>query len=532
MTERASHDASVEDAESSDLPAEPTFGGRRIVTVALLLAMMVTAVEQLVVSPAMTTIIAKLNGLDIFPWVISAYLLATTVSTPIYGKLADLFGRKKVLLFGLILFTVGSVLSGTSQSMRQLIAMRTIQGLGAGAVGPIVLTMLGDLFTLRERAKIQGLFSAVWGSSSVAGPLMGGYLADHLGWRWVFLICVPFAIAAIAMLVYYVSEPPVPRNAAPIDWAGALLLTAALSSLLWTVLNGARQTVVASVILLVASGVLFVVFVIREHHATDPILPLDLMTRPVIAAALVGSLCFGGIFFGLDTYVPLFVQGVRGGAATQAGMALMPLFIAWAISVALAARLVVHHGFRRAGVIGSALAALGSLGLVIGACFPDWSRLCFIVGLVIVGTGMGPTSLSFILAVQHSVSWGQRGVATGAATFLRTVGGAVGVGLLGATLAWELARRLASAGGGAIDVVSALRPETHTHLSAGDLALVQSSLGLTLRDVFIQIVLLGLGSMICAFWLPGKQATLAHANIDLDEETLEDDGLAVAAAEV
>jgi EmrB/QacA subfamily drug resistance transporter len=531
MTEPASEVAQAGDTETDELAAERHSGGRRMVTFALLLAMMVTAVEQLVVSPAMTTIIAKLKGFDIFPWVISAYLLATTVSTPIYGKLADLFGRKKVLLFGLIVFTVGSVLSGMAQSMGQLIVMRAIQGLGAGAVGPIVMTMLGDLFTLRERAKIQGLFSAVWGTSSIGGPLIGGYLADYLGWRWVFLICIPFAVAAIVMLVYYVSEPSLPRNAKPIDWAGAVLLTAALTSLLWTVLNGSRQTLVVNAVLLTAAAVLFVLFVIREHHASDPILPLDLMTRPVIAASLVGSLCFGGIFFGLDTFVPLFVQGVRGGAATAAGRALMPLFIAWAISVALAARAVVHHGFRRAAVIGSALAALGSLGLVLGACFPEWSRLCFMVGLVIVGTGMGPTSLSFILAVQHSVSWGQRGVATGAATFLRTVGGAVGVGLLGATLSWELAHRLASAGGAGINVVSALRPETHELLSIADLNLVQACLGLTLRDVFVQIVLLGIGSMICAFWLPGKLATQAHSRID-EDETTEDNGLAVVASEM
>ena len=183
--------------------------------------MMVTAVEQLVVSPAMPTIIAHLKGFDIYPWVISAYLLASTVSTPIYGKLADLFGRKRVLIFGLMLFSLGSILSGTSQSMAQLIAMRSIQGLGAGAVGPIVLTMLGDLFTLKERAQVQGLFSAVWGLSSVGGPLVGGYLADHLGWQWVFLVCVPFALAAIVMLVFFVSEPKVERKVAPIDWAGA-----------------------------------------------------------------------------------------------------------------------------------------------------------------------------------------------------------------------------------------------------------------------------------------------------------------------
>ena len=190
-----------------------------------------------------------LKGFDIYPWVISAFLLASTVSTPIYGKLADLFGRKPVLIFGLALFSLGSILSGTSHSMVQLIVMRSIQGLGAGAVGPIVLTMLGDLFTLKERAQVQGLFSAVWGLSSIGGPLVGGYLADHLGWQWVFLVCVPFAVAAIVMLVFFVTEPYVERKVAPIDWTGAVLLTSGMSILLWVVLDGSHQrllTVIAS----------------------------------------------------------------------------------------------------------------------------------------------------------------------------------------------------------------------------------------------------------------------------------------------
>ena len=374
--------------------------------------MMVTAVEQLVVSPAMPTIIAKLKGFEIYPWVISAYLLAATVSTPIYGKLADLFGRKRVLLFGLALFTLGSVLSGTSMSMSQLIAMRTIQGLGAGAVGPIVLTILGDVFTLQERARVQGLFSAVWGLSSIGGPAIGGYLTDYIGWRCVFLLCVPFSIAAIILLIYHVSEPKVVRTMAPIDWAGRpidhRLVRALVGRPRWL-----SPWVGLNLSLLAAAAILMILFVIREHRAIDPILPLDLMMRPVIAASLVGSLLFGGILFGLDAYVPLYMQGVRGGSATSAGLALMPLFIAWAISVALAARAVIHHGFRRAGMIGSAIVAVGSLFLVLGASLPDWSRLCFIVGLAIVGTGMGPTSFSFILAVQNTVSWGQRGLQPG-----------------------------------------------------------------------------------------------------------------------
>src|SRR6516225_5012799 len=169
---------------------------RGLITLALLLAMTVTALEQTVVSTAMTSIIASLRGVKIYPWVFSAYLLAATVSTPLYGKLADLLGRKRVLLFGLGLFATGSMLSGMSQSMGQLIAMRVLQGLGAGAVGPIVLTMLGDMFTLHERARVQGLFSAVWGLSSVAGPIIGGYLTDNVGWPWVFLVSVPFAAVA------------------------------------------------------------------------------------------------------------------------------------------------------------------------------------------------------------------------------------------------------------------------------------------------------------------------------------------------
>jgi EmrB/QacA subfamily drug resistance transporter len=528
--EKPSEDVEAEINADGGAADKSAIAGRRRVTGALLIAMMVTAVEQLVVSPAMPTIIAHLKGFDIYPWVISAYLLASTVSTPLYGKLADLFGRKRVLIFGLMLFSLGSILSGTSQSMVQLIVMRSIQGLGAGAVGPIVLTMLGDLFTLKERAQVQGLFSAVWGLSSVGGPLVGGYLADHLGWQWVFLVCVPFALAAIVMLVFFVSEPKVERRVAPIDWAGAILLTSGMSTLLWVVLDGSHQRFEVDLAALAISGALLVLFVFRERIAADPILPMDLMMRPTIAASLMGSFLVGAILFGLDTYVPLFVQGVRGGDATWAGRALMPLFLAWAISVAVAARAVVHFGFRRGGMIGSGLVAAGNLILMGGATFPAWSQPWFIVGLAVCGLGMGPTSLSFVLAVQHTVSWGQRGVATGSVIFLRTIGGAIGVGILGAMLGWGLAHRLAGAGAAGINVVAALRPETHKSLSHAQLALVQSSMGHTLRDVFLLMMVLGIGCVVCAYWLPDKDATLTHSRTH-ERETADDEGLAVTASE-
>jgi multidrug resistance protein len=511
--------------------SESALAGRRRVTAALLVAMMVTAMEQLVVSPAMPTIIQKLGGFEIYPWVISAYLLASTVSTPIYGKLADLYGRKPILLFGLVLFSVGSILSGTSQSMGQLIAMRTLQGLGAGAVAPIVLTMLGDLFTMRERAQVQGYFSTVWGLSSIGGPLIGGSLADYAGWRWVFLVCVPFAVAAIAMLAWYVTEAPVDRKVAPIDWAGAGLLTAGLTSLLLLVLDGSHHGIAVATGLLAASVGLLVLFVIRERRAADPILPMDLVIRPVIAASLLGSFLIGVIFFGIDTYIPLYLQGVQGGNASLAGLSLTPLFLAWAISVALAARAVVHRGLRFGALVGSGFITTGALGLVAGAMFPRWYGLGIYPGLVLVGTGMGPASLSFILSVQHAVKWGQRGVATGAVILLRTIGGALGVGLLGAVLGWELAHRLDASGAHGINVPAALRPETHHDLSPGQLALVQEHLGHALRDVYVQMAVLGIAMMLCAFGLPDQQETHASAAEPGGEDDA-DDEFAVAAAEL
>jgi multidrug resistance protein len=476
------------------------------VIAALLVAMTVTAMEQLVVTPAMPTIIAQLKGFEIYPWVISAYLLAVTVSTPIYGKLADLFGRKRVLLFGLALFSAGSMLSGTAQSMGQLIAMRTIQGLGAGAVAPIVITLLGDLFTLEERARIQGLFSAVWGLSSIAGPLIGGWLTVNLNWRWVFFVCVPFAATAFLMLTFFLHEKIERRTVAPIDWAGAGLLSAGLSVLLLVVLDGSSLGLRADLAVLGLSAFLLVAFVIRERRAADPILPMELMLRQTIATSVIGSFLIGGILFGIETYVPLFIQGVRGGDASLAGQALTPLFLSWAVSVALAAKAVVRWGFRRGGMFGAGLVSLGSLTLVAGAMFPAWARPIFTLALIVVGMGMGPASLGFILAVQHTVSWGQRGVATGAVIFFRTIGGAIGVGILGGALAWELGAVLSSAGSTGIDVAAALRPETHQMLRPSDLSLVQSALGQSLRDVYVQMFLLALCTFGCAAGLPGKIA--------------------------
>ncbi len=486
--------------------SDPTVG-KRMVTTALLLAMAVVAIEQTVVSTAMPSIIAQFNGLDIYPWVFSAYLLASTVTTPVYGKLADLWGRKPILLFGLALFTVGSIFSGTAGSMPELIAMRVIQGMGAGAVGPMVLTLLGDLFSLEQRAKVQGWFSAVWGVSSIAGPLLGGYLTDQLSWRWVFYVTVPFSVVAAFVLIRFVHETVRRDRAKPIDWAGATLLASGSTLLLLAILGGSSSSTLRASAFLTVSVVLLTAFVAVERRAQDPILPPDLFVRPSIAAAIAGSFLIGALMFAIDTYVPLYVQGVLGGKATEAGAVITSLFLSWAVSVAVAAKVVIRFGFRTTALVGMTLIACGMAGLAVGAMFPPWSVRIFQVSLAVTGFGFGPASLSCILNVQNEVDWNRRGVATGSIQFFRTLGGAVGVGALGATLAFEFGRRLLTHQAGAIDIVAALRPETHDRLTPDQLALVQTALGSTLRDVFWQMFALAILGVLCATRLAAGRAT-------------------------
>lgn len=478
---------------------------RTMVTAAMLLAMAVTALEQTVVSTAMPSIIAALKGLDIYPWVFSAYLLATTVSTPIYGKLADLWGRKKILLFGLGLFSVGSVLSGQANSMGMLIAMRVVQGLGAGAIGPIVLTMIGDMFTLKERAVVQSLFSTVWGVASLAGPALGGVLTDQLSWRWVFYVTVPFGVVAAWVLVRHVDERIERKAVAPIDWPGAVLLTLGSSALLLGVLQGHDASALRVGVCLALAAAILAAFVVRERRAADPVLPLDLIGSGVIGASVLGSFAVGVLLFGLDTFIPLYIQGVRGGTATRAGWTMTPMLSAWAVSVFVAVRFVIALGFRATAMAGGAIITLGIACLAAGIEWPGLSGPLFFVGMVIIGLGFGPTSLSFILCTQQAVDWGRRGVATGAVTFFRTMGGALGVGLLGAMLGFELAGRLAASGAGGVDVAAALRPETHARLAPEALAAVQSALGRSLLHVFLAMTAVALTTIAAAAFLtPGR----------------------------
>jgi MFS family permease len=260
-------------------------------------------------------------------------------------------------------------------------------------------------------------------------------------------------------------------------------------------------------------------FVWNEHTAADPVLPLDLLLTPNIAASVIGSVIIGAWLFGIDTFIPLFVQGVKGGSATQAGRTITPLFVTWAVSVVVAAHVVLRFGFRRTAVTGSAIIALGVLGLAIGAADPERSGPLFFAAMIVIGLGMGPTSLSFLLDVQNSVARDRRGTATGAVIFARTMGGSLGVGILGGTMGLLLARRLATTTD--VDIAAALRPETHSRLAPGQLLAVQGALGRSLRDVFFLMLAMAIPAIICSLGLRGGRA-VSHADAGGGREAVED----------
>ncbi|CAA9444408.1 MAG: Uncharacterized MFS-type transporter, partial [uncultured Phycisphaerae bacterium] len=408
---------------------------RRYVTAAMMLVMVLASMEMTVTSTAMPTIIGELHGLEHYAWVASIYLLACTVSMPLYGRLADAVGRKRVVLAAIGLFCAASVLAAMSRTMTQLILFRGLQGLGAGGIMPVVLTILGDIFTLEERARIQGFFSAVWGGAALAGPALGALLVNTLGWRSVFYVNLPLGAVGFAVLAWKYHEHEKPHST-DLDLPGIGLLAAACTAVLVLVsgldLGGMPDPwpwVVRAALAAVAVGAT-VWFVRVERRAVNPVLPPSLVLHRVIGPSLVGSFLLGICFLGLDTYVPLYVQGAKGGGAAAAAAVVTPVMLAWASSGIFAAPLVLRWGFRRTAVLGSGLTVLSFAGLV--ACAVTDAPQWVLVGvLLLAGLGFGPASMSYLLASQGAVGWQQRGIVTSGNQFFRTIGGAVGIGLLG-----------------------------------------------------------------------------------------------------
>ncbi|MET4540119.1 EmrB/QacA subfamily drug resistance transporter [Arthrobacter bambusae] len=402
------------------------------ILIALMLATGLVAIDATIVATAVPSIVEDIGGFASFPWLFSAYLLAQAVSVPVYAKLSDVVGRKPMILGGIGLFLLGSILCGLAWSMPALIAFRVLQGLGAGAVQPVAITIAGDIYTLAERAKVQGYLASVWAVSSVVGPTLGGIFASLGIWRGIFLINIPLCLLAGWMLLRTFHEE-VERTKHRIDYLGAGLLTVSLSLLILGALQGGQAWAwdsAISISVFAGGALLFIAFLLVERKAAEPVLPPWVVSRRLLATTAMISFGVGAVMLGLTSYVPTFLEGSLKTSPLLAGLALAALTIGWPISASQAGRLYLRIGFRNTGIIGIVITVIGAAVLALTASSP--SVILVAVACFIVGLGLGLVATPSLIAAQTSVEWNERGVVTGTNLFARSIGSAIGVAVFGA----------------------------------------------------------------------------------------------------
>ena len=415
----------------------------------LMVGMLLAALDQTIVSTALKSIVEDFDGLTHYTWVVTAYLLTSTASTPLYGQISDLYGRRPVFQFAIITFLIGSFAAGAATSMTQLIAFRAVQGLGAGGLMSLTFVIIGDIISPRERGKYQGYFGGVWGLSSVAGPLLGGYFSDHAqilgvtGWRWIFYINLPFGIAALIITSMSLHIPKVKREHS-IDYLGALLLVSGVSALLLGIsVYGPQDGWQASktLLTLAAALVLILLFIFQESRAKEPILPLTLFKNHTFSVTSVMAFIIGAGMFGAIIMLPLYLQVVKGDSATSAGLKLIPFMIGIVSMSIVSGKMITKHGhYKRFPIIGLALMTIGLAMLsTLTATTPFWKLSIY---AVLIGAGLGFSMQTVVIALQNSVDFRDLGVATSANTFFRSIGATIGVALFGTVYASRLAHNL------------------------------------------------------------------------------------------
>ncbi|HLH69274.1 MAG TPA: MDR family MFS transporter [Candidatus Dormibacteraeota bacterium] len=412
------------------------------ITIGLLAALFVAALDSTIVGTALPTIERELGDFALYPWIFTGYLLTSTTTVSVWGRLADLHGRRPVLLVGLGLFVGASALCGLAVSMPELVLGRTVQGIGAGAVQPVVLTTVADLFPMRQRARIQGLFSAMWAIAALVGPLLGAAFVGTIGWRWIFEINVPIGLAAGLLLWTHRELKRGEPDPGGIHYSGAVLLTTGIAALLWGLGAGATDAqprwglAVAGLLVLLACGVV-------ELRARAPILPLDLLGHDLIGPAVLGGTLGGTVMFGITTYAPLYVQSGLGGSPIEAGMSISPMLIGWPLAAVVGGRILLRVGYRRLVGLGGAVLLGGTLILAFGSV--AWGLGGVVLASFVCGVGLGLMLTPLMIVIQSSVPWRRRGAATALNQFARTIGGAIGVSLMGLLLTGRV-QRLADTG--------------------------------------------------------------------------------------
>ncbi|GAA4246915.1 MDR family MFS transporter [Dactylosporangium darangshiense] len=483
--------------------ARPTLAHRQIMLLmgGLMTGMLLAALDQTIVGTALPTIVGDLGGLDHYSWVVTAYLLASTASTPLYGKISDLYGRRPVLLFAIATFLAGSLLAGLSQNMTELIATRALQGIGAGGLMTLAFTIVSDVVAPRERARYQGLFGAVFGISSVAGPLVGGYFAEN-DWRWIFYINVPLAIFALYVCGRVLRLVPHTRREHRVDYLGATLMVAGCSALLLALSWGGNEYAwdSATIIGLFAGfAVLAALFVIVENRADEPILPLRLFKRATFSLANVSTFILGFAMFGSIIYVPLYLQIVKGATPTRSGLLMLPMMAGVIVTSIVAGRVISKLGrYKWFPVAGTVIMGTGLLLFTsLQVNTPLWQAFIY---MTVIGVGLGLAMQPLILAVQNSLELRDMGAGTSAATFFRSLGGSVGVAALGAVMNNQLAKQMHGAAGG----VSINAPAQVRALPPAQLQMVEHIFVNALHPVFMSAAVVALVGTLITVALPNK----------------------------
>lgn len=476
------------------MPTVPTLR-RPFILASVMAALFMIAIEATIVSTAMPQIAGQLGDLHLYSWVFSSFLLTQTATTVVFGKLADLYGRKPVLLVGIAVFLLGTVLCGLAWSMPSLIVFRLIQGVGAGAIQPVCLTVVGDLYSVQERGKIQGYLASVWGVSSVLGPLAGGLIIQHFSWAWIFWLNLPVGLAAAVGFVLFLHES-VAREKQSVDTVGAALFTVAVASLMAALTEAGTSDHAFAALAAGVCVVSTVLFVLQERRARDPMMNFGLWARRPIATANVATLLSGMAVIGLTTFLPMYVQGVLNQSALVAGFTLTVMVLGWPIGATLAARNFSRFGLRATLLFGAALLPVGAAAFLFLA--PGVSPVLAGLGSTVMGLGMGFLTTSAIVIIQDSVEWGERGSATASNIFSRNLGSTLGATILGAVLNISLAHR---GDGVAVHFDQIRQLLDHSLVGAGNDA-IRAALGQSLHLTFWAVFLVAVSTLAFATLVP------------------------------
>jgi EmrB/QacA subfamily drug resistance transporter len=467
---------------------------RGVVLAGLMLTMALAAMDTTIVSTAVPQIVQSIGGFSIFSWLFSIYLLTQTVTIPVYGKLADLYGRKPVLLGGIVVFLAGSALCSAAWSMVALIAFRALQGIGAGAIQATVQTVAGDLYSLRERGRVQGWLSSVWAVAAVAGPTLGGLFADYVTWRWIFLINLPTGALALTLILRFLHEAPAAGRRHRIDYAGSALILLACGMLVFALLQGGvawAWSSPASIGCFAAAAALVAVTVLVERRAAEPVVPGWVWRERAVAGSNLGYVALGLIVIGPSTFLPTFSQTVLGYGAVAAGFVLATMSISWPTASALCSRLYLRIGFRDTALLGAVVALVGvGWFLLLPFAPPVWT---VIGSTLVLGAGLGLVSTPLVVGVQSTVPYERRGVATGSLMFCRFLGQSLGAAIFGAIVNSTLKHRLAAAppplSGKLPRTVDGIEPAVEGHrLPGGALDFLRQALDAATHHVYLGLV--------------------------------------------